>query len=101
VEIEQLLIAAIGFQWDSANIDKIWAKHLVAPEEAEQVFFNTPRLLLPDPGHSRSEERFQILGKTDAGRLLFVSWTFRNMMIRVISARHMSRKERAVYAKEA
>jgi uncharacterized protein len=43
------------------------------------------------------------LGQTDARRLLFIVFTIRDDLIRVISARPMSRRERRVYehAKEA
>jgi uncharacterized DUF497 family protein len=43
------------------------------------------------------EERIYGLGHTDAGRLLFVAFTIRQRLIRVISARDMSRKERRIY----
>ena len=39
------------------------------------------------------------LGETDIGRLLFVVFTIRNNLIRVISARDMNRRERKVYEK--
>lgn len=50
-----------------------------------------------DPAHSQMELRFFLLGQTDAGRLLFVAFTLRATLIRIISARDMSRKERRVY----
>jgi len=67
--------------------------------EAEQVFFNTPVLMLPDPAHSQSEPRYHALGKTIDGRRLHVTFTLRDggKLIRVISARDMHRKERAHY----
>ncbi|HEX5316192.1 MAG TPA: BrnT family toxin [Candidatus Kapabacteria bacterium] len=100
MEIEKILSHISGFDWDSGNINKIWKKHLVAPNEAEEVFFNKPLLLLPDEKHSNTEERFSAMGKTDGERLLFVTWTVRERLIRVISARPMSRKERRKYANE-
>ncbi|KAA1193938.1 hypothetical protein F0M18_00380 [Pseudohalioglobus sediminis] len=53
----------------------------------------------PGSPHSQSETRIQALGKTDAGRRLHVTFTLRGAgtLIRVISARDMHRKERAVY----
>ena len=87
-----------GFNWDSGNARKN-EKHGVSPAEAEQVFFNAPLLLLEDTAHSQSEPRVHALGKTDAGRTLHISFTLRQsgVLIRVISARDMHRKERAVY----
>jgi uncharacterized protein len=103
--IERILAKASGFEWDSGNIDKIWKKHGVSPQEAEAVFFNKPLLLLPDEAHSATEQRFSAIGKTDEGRLLFITWTSRassSMLprVRVISARPMSRKERKLYGEE-
>src|ERR1700728_1342740 len=71
-----------------------WEKHRVAFWESEELFFNQPLLLVEDVKHSRKEERFYALGKTDAERYLFAVFTVRNKHIRVISVRDMSRKER-------
>jgi uncharacterized protein len=86
-----------GFQWDEHNATKIWEKHAVTPTESEQVFFNRPLVVADDAKHSGEERRFYVLGQTDAGRLLFLVFTIRAALIRVISARDMSRKERRVY----
>ena len=86
-----------GFDWDVGNAQKNWARHEVSPLECEQVFFNRPLLTVDNEKHSQRETRFFSLGKTDAGRLLFISFTVRKRRIRVISARDMSRKERDVY----
>jgi len=83
-----------GFQWDAGNSDKSWIKHGVSQAEAEQVFFNQPLILAVDRVHSRTEERLFVLGKTNAGRLLFEVFTIRGELIRVISARDMSESER-------
>lgn len=91
------LSACTGFEWDEGNFDKNWAKHKVTPYECEQVFFNQPIIVAPDAPHSGAESRFYVLGKTDAGRLLFVVFSVRRRKIRVISARDMTRKEREVY----
>ena len=71
--------------------------------EAEQVFFNDPLLIVEDVGHSSFENRLHALGRTDAGRLLHISFTLRGggKLIRVISARAMHRKERLRYEQEA
>jgi uncharacterized DUF497 family protein len=88
-----------GFDWDSGNARKSVDKHDVSQSEAEQLFFNTPLLLTADAKHSQKEARYHALGKTDAGRQLHVTFTLRagDSLIRVISARDMHRKERAVY----
>jgi uncharacterized protein len=92
------LAAVEGFQWDSGNARKN-EKHGVTQQEAEQVFLNEPLLLLEDERHSSLEPRFHALGRTTEGRLLHVAFTVRESgrLIRVISARAMHRKEKAVY----
>jgi uncharacterized protein len=91
-----------GFECDDGNARKSDDKHGVSQAEAEQVFFNEPLLVLDDLRHSLAESRFHALGRSDADRLLHVTFTLRAAAtrIRVISARHMSRKERARYAQE-
>lgn len=91
-----------GFDWDGGNARKSEDKHGVSQSEAESVFFNQPLLLLPDPGHSATEPRFHALGHTHDGRRLHVTFTLRSRgsLIRVISARDMHRKERAIYEKQ-
>ena len=86
-----------GFEWDEGNLFKNWEKHSVSHLEAEQVFFNQPLLVYSDDHHSESENRWYILGKTDAQRPLFVVFTLRGTKIRAISARDMNRKERKIY----
>ena len=86
-----------GFEWDDANALKLWERHEVAPGEAEQVFFNLPLVAAADSQHSNDEPRIYALGQTEAGRRLFVVFTFRRTRIRVISARDMSRRERKEY----
>ena len=86
-----------GFEWDEGNLFKNWDKHSVSHLEAEQVFFNQPLLVYSDDQHSESENRWYVLGKTDAQRPLFVVFTLRGTKIRVISARDMNRKERKIY----
>jgi uncharacterized protein len=92
-----------GFEWDEGNERKSVAKHGVGQSEAEQVFLNDPLLILRDVGHSEMESRLHALGRTDLRRLLHVTFTLRSggTLIRVISARTMSRKERRRYEQEA
>ena len=96
--IEDLLSKCKGFQWDEWNLEKKWIKHQVSWLEAEQVFFNQPLVVVRDEPHSQQEPRLYGLGQTDARRKLFVVFTVREELIRSISARDMSRRERKVYA---
>lgn len=89
-----------GFQWDSGNMSKNWAKHRVSMSECEEIFFNKPLVVADDEKHSGVEERFFALGKTDRGKRLFIVFTLRDNQIRIISARSMSKKERSIYEKQ-
>ena len=88
-----------GFDWDRGNAEKNWARHGVSRAEAEEVFFNRPVLLAEDATHSARERRYNVLGRTSGQRLLSIIFTVRQDLVRVISARPMSRKERSHYAK--
>ena len=71
------------FDWDQANIQHI-AKHGITPEEVEQVVLNEPidlTMQLRD-----GEERTPQVGETDAGRILVVITTWRDGLIRVVTA---------------
>jgi uncharacterized DUF497 family protein len=86
-----------GFDWDEWNAEKIWSRHQVGRSECEQVLFNQPFILAEDVEHSQEEMRYYGLGHTDKGRELFMVFTIRGDLIRVIMARDMSRKEREMY----
>ena len=91
------LAGCTGFEWGAGNIDKSWERHQVSAAECEQVFFQRPVLIASDPGHSQDEPRFAALGQTADERLLAIVLTIRGTLIRVISARPMSRRERRMY----
>lgn len=92
----------VGFQWDAGNARKSADKHAVSQTEAEQIFFNEPLLIAEDTGHSQEELRLHALGITGAGRRLHITFTLRDheTLIRIISARHMSKKERMHYEQD-
>jgi hypothetical protein len=69
------------------------------PEEAEDVFFHEPLVVRSDLRHSKREKRYYGLGQTGAGRQLFVVFTVRRKLVRVISARDMNRNETETYAR--
>ncbi len=82
-----ILARCTGFQWDSHNSEEIRARHGVTPAECEQVFFNQPIIVGDDVKHSTEENRSYLLGRTEARRLLFLVFTGRDELIRVISTR--------------
>ena len=87
----------VGFDWDEANAQKNWDQHHVTPEEAEDVFFRQPLVVRGDKRHSKTEQRYYALGQTRQERQLFVAFTIRRKLIRVISVRDMNRNETEIY----
>jgi uncharacterized DUF497 family protein len=92
----------VGFAWDEGNGRKSADRHGVGQAEAEQVFFSERLLVMEDVRHSLGERRFHALGRTLDGRRLHATFALRagGTLIRVISARDMSRKERKVHEQE-
>jgi uncharacterized protein len=91
-----------GFDWDDSNRSKC-QKHGVSQAAIESVF-RSSIAVLPDPLHSKSEERFKAIGKSDGGRWIFLVFTLRTRrgkrLVRPISARFMHKKEVEHYEKE-
>lgn len=90
-----------GFQWDKGNLNKNWIRHNVSNVECEQVFFNKAFLVVEDSKHSQKENRWFALGRTNIDRHLFIVFTVRKNLIRVISAREMNKKEKRKYNEQA
>ena len=91
-----------GFEWDDGNRRKC-RKHGVLEKELESIFLQ-PLMILPDEAHSLTERRFRAVGKSSAGRYVFLAFTIREkegkQYIRPISARYMHRKEVQHYEEE-
>jgi len=92
-----------GFDWDEGNRRKSLDRHGVSQQEAQEIFIDARLLILIDDKHSGREERYHAYGQSEEGRLLLVSFALRGnrSLIRIISARDMSRKEKDRYAEEA
>jgi len=87
----------VGFDWDSGNQNKNWEKHRVSDGETEEIFFNDPLVAGSDEAHTKKERRYFVLGLTNARRPIFLAFTIRNNLIRVISAREMTIREQRRY----
>lgn len=87
----------LTFEWDVRKARSNLAKHGVAFEEASTIFGDPLSLTIPDPEHSRTEDRFVTIGSAFTGKLLVVVHTDRGDNIRIISARRASRPERKSY----
>ena len=89
----------LRFEWDENKNEINQKKHSVSFEEASTVFYDPEALLIPDPDHSESEERFVLMGYSVKLKLLVVCHCYRENeeVIRIISARKATAKERKWY----
>ena len=99
VNLKKILDNCTGFEWDQGNLTKNWDQHDVEGWECEQIFFNRPLIVKRDKEHSKTENRYYVLGRKNFYRLLFSDFTVRNDKIRIISARDMTDAEIERYLK--
>ena len=85
------------FDWDPNKAAGNETKHGVSFEEATTVFGDPLSDTYDDPDHSWEEHRFLIIGTSEQGRLLLVAHTEEDEIIRIISVREPTRKERKLY----
>jgi len=85
------------FEWDEDKAVINSAKHGVSFNEAETVFKDPLYVDFFDPHHSDNEDRYLMVGRSNRGRLLIVSYTDRRNSIRIISSREVTKMEREVY----
>jgi uncharacterized DUF497 family protein len=87
----------LEFEWDEKKAKANQTKHGISFEEASTVFDDPLSINFDDPDHSIGENRYLIIGLSDQGKFLFVSYADRNNKIRLISARLVTSKERRYY----
>ena len=88
------------FEWDYVKAESNKDKHQgVTFDEAVSCFFDPDQIAFYDPDHSDDEDREILVGHSDLGRLLTVSYTLRNNAIRIISARKATHLEAEDYAR--
>lgn len=85
------------FEWEPSKAAANERKHGVTFDEAGTVFGDTLSATGRDLEHSIGEPRFVTLGISSYGRVLAVCHTDRSGVIRIISARPATRKEKRIY----
>lgn len=92
-------MSEIEFEWNLSKAQSNERKHGVSFEEAQTVFYDENARLIYDPEHSIEEDRFLMLGMSNEFRLLIVSHLYKEIdrLIRIISARLATRRERQQY----
>ena len=63
------------FEWDPHKADLNFRKHGVTFEEAATVFGDPLAVIFFDEDHSTEESRELIIGSSEKGRLLVISFT--------------------------
>ena len=90
---------AYEFEWDDAKAEANYRKHGVDFETATEAFDDAFCLDDEDASMAYGEQRFRLIGRADAG-LLFVMYTERKSVVRIISARQATRHEHDRYYRE-
>lgn len=85
------------FEWDESKSAANLSKHGVSFEEAKTVFDDPLYVDFYDPAHSSVEHRYIIIGESQQGRLIMVSYTERGEVVRLISSREVTPAEREAY----
>lgn len=85
------------FECDDKKAEANLVKHGVSFDEAKTVFDDPLYVDFYDPDHSFDEHRYIIIGESHQRRLLIVSYTERDDVVRLISAREVTRSERETY----
>jgi len=93
----------LEFQWDARKDRENRRKHGVSFEEAKSIFYDENAVEFFDEGHSQSEDRLLMLGLSGKLRVLLVCHCLRESgsVIRIISARKATNKERKFYPRDA
>jgi len=92
----------VTYEWDQTKATTNERKHGVGFSESSSVFDDPLSVSIHDPDHSEEEDRWITVGRSATGKLLVVVHTrsYRdstNEVIRLISARRATLRERRVY----
>jgi uncharacterized DUF497 family protein len=89
------------FEWDEKKNKLNIKKHGVSFEEAQTVFFDPLAKVADDPDHATEDFRLIAVGHSSLLRSLLVVHCFRenDSIIRIISARKLTKSEQRSYEK--
>jgi len=89
------------FEWDDEKNKTNFRKHGIWFEEAQTVWSDSKGAEFFDPEHSESEDRFIRVGISSRMKILLVIFCEREEgeVIRIVSARPATKKEREDYEK--
>ena len=88
----------MSYQWDPDKARSNLKKHGVSFADAVGVFEDENAITVQDE-HER-EDRFSTIGRDFLSRILVVVYTFRDIVIRIISARKATAREKKLYEEQ-
>ena len=83
------------YEWDGWKARTNLEKHGIDFADATGVFQDIHAIMMPD--ESQGEDRYTTIGSDAYGRILVVVHTWRRQVVRIISARGATRRERRQY----
>lgn len=88
----------MSYEWDPNKEKSNYKKHRVKFADAVGVFEDEDAITIEDD--HKKEERFITIGMDFLSRILVVVYTFRDVVIRIISARKATARERKIYEEQ-
>ena len=88
----------MNYEWDPNKAKSNYKKHGVRFADAVGVFEDENAITVQD--EHESEDRFVTIGRDFLSRILVVVYTFREIVIRIISARKATASERKMYEEQ-
>ena len=85
------------FNWNPQKAMLNAQKHGVTFVEAATSFGDPLAQIVDDPNHAETEDRYILIGMSEQHRLLLIAFVERGDTVRIISARELTRRERADY----
>ena len=88
----------MSYEWDPNKEKSNFRKHGIKFADAVGVFEDENAITIEDD--DARESRFITIGMDFLNRILVVVFTFRNIVIRIISARKATARERKIYEEQ-
>jgi len=88
----------MSYEWDPHKEKSNYKKHRVKFADAVGVFEDENAITIQD--EHKGEDRFITIGRDFLSRILVVVYTFRDIVIRIISARKATARERKMYEEQ-
>jgi len=88
----------MSYEWDPDKEKSNYKKHRLKFADAVGVFEDENAITIQDD--HKDEDRFISIGRDFLSRILDVVYTFRDIIIRIISARKATARERKMYEEQ-